>query len=123
VSIIEQEIFKSLQGNESSKPKSQNSNDVAQLMQNIRSQVVGNGFCVDCDSPGEFWWAWGGSDSISIFILLNSSRVGESQSRHSLLHRVLGSAQELGFAHIEGAVAVAGRMAAGTHRGDVVDWE
>lgn len=53
VFIIEQEIFRSLQGNESSKPKSQNSNDVAQLMQNLRSQVPGNGFCVDCDSPSE----------------------------------------------------------------------
>lgn len=51
VYIIEQEIFKSLQGNESSKPKSQNSNDVAQLMQNLRTQVPGNGFCVDCDTP------------------------------------------------------------------------
>lgn len=54
VYIIEQEIFRSLQGNESSKPKSQSSNDVALLMQNIRTQVPGNGFCVDCDSPGEF---------------------------------------------------------------------
>ena len=53
VFIIEQEIFKSLQGNESLKPKTQNSGDVAQLMQNIRTQVPGNGFCVDCDSPGE----------------------------------------------------------------------
>lgn len=54
VFIIEQEIFKSLQGNESSKPKSQSSNDVALLMQNIRTQVLGNGFCVDCDSPSEY---------------------------------------------------------------------
>lgn len=53
VFIIEQEIFKSLQGNESLKPKAQNSNDVAILMQNIRTQVPGNGFCVDCDSPGK----------------------------------------------------------------------
>lgn len=54
VFIIEQEIFRSLQGNESSKPKSQSSNDVALLMQNIRTQVAGNGFCVDCDSPSEY---------------------------------------------------------------------
>lgn len=53
VSIIEQEIFKSLQGNESLKPKTQNSGDVAQLMQQIRTQVPGNSFCVDCDSPSE----------------------------------------------------------------------
>lgn len=53
VFIIEQEIFKSLQGNESLKPKTQNSGDVALLMQNIRTTVPGNGFCVDCDSPSE----------------------------------------------------------------------
>lgn len=53
VFIIEQEIFKSLQGNESLKPKTQNSGDLALLMQNIRTSVPGNGFCVDCDSPSE----------------------------------------------------------------------
>lgn len=53
VFIIEQEIFKSLQGNESLKPKTQNSGDVALIMQNIRCQVPGNGFCVDCDSPSK----------------------------------------------------------------------
>ncbi len=55
VKIIEQEIFKSLQGNDSGKPKSQNSSDVAQLMQNIKTQVAGNNFCVDCDSENPEW--------------------------------------------------------------------
>lgn len=55
MNIIEQEIFKSLQGNESSKPKTQSSSDVAQLMLSIRNQVAGNLFCVDCDSPSPEW--------------------------------------------------------------------
>ena len=54
VFIIEQEIFRSLQGNESSKAKTQNSSDVAQMMQSIRTRVPGNEYCVDCDSPGMF---------------------------------------------------------------------
>jgi Arf-GAP with GTPase, ANK repeat and PH domain-containing protein 1/3/4/5/6/9/11 len=55
VNIIEQEIFKSLQGNESLKPKTQSSTDVAQLMLNIRTHIPGNGYCVDCDSPSPEW--------------------------------------------------------------------
>jgi Arf-GAP/GTPase/ANK repeat/PH domain-containing protein 1/3 len=55
VNIIEQEIFKSLQGNDSGKPKTQNSSDVAQLMQNIKTQVAGNNFCVDCDAQNPEW--------------------------------------------------------------------
>lgn len=50
VSAIEQEIFKSLQGNESTKKKSVKSADVESL-QTIRTRVPGNGFCVDCDTP------------------------------------------------------------------------
>ena len=53
VFIIEQEIFRSLQGNESSKAKTQNSSDIAQMMQSIRTRVPGNDYCVDCDAPGE----------------------------------------------------------------------
>lgn len=70
VFIIEQEIFKSLQGNESLKPKTQNSNDVALLMQNIRTQVPGNGFCVDCDSPSKFHFLFHNYDFLSNFSLL-----------------------------------------------------
>lgn len=53
VSVIEQEIFKSLQGIESSKSKPLNPSDIAS-MQSIRSRVPGNGYCVDCDSPSEY---------------------------------------------------------------------
>lgn len=52
VSVIEQEIFKSLQANESAKVKQLSSSEVAS-MQSIRSRVPGNGFCVDCDAPSE----------------------------------------------------------------------
>lgn len=55
VAVIEKEIFKSLQGNESSKTKPQSSSELAS-MQSIRSRIPGNGFCVDCDSPGTFNW-------------------------------------------------------------------
>lgn len=51
VAVIEKEIFKSLQGNESSKTKPQSSSELASL-QSIRSRIPGNGFCVDCDAPG-----------------------------------------------------------------------
>lgn len=53
VSVIEQEIFKSLQGNESAKVKQLTSSEVAS-MQSIRSRVPGNGHCVDCDAPSEY---------------------------------------------------------------------
>lgn len=52
VAVIEQEIFKSLQGNESSKVKQQTSSEMAS-MQSIRSRVPGNGFCADCDAPSK----------------------------------------------------------------------
>lgn len=52
VAVIEKEIFKSLQGNESSKTKPQSSSELAS-MQSIRSRIPGNGFCVDCDAPGK----------------------------------------------------------------------
>lgn len=54
VSVIEQEIFKSLQGNESAKVKQLTSSEVAS-MQSIRSRVPGNGFCVDCDAPSKLF--------------------------------------------------------------------
>lgn len=52
VNVIEQEIFKSLQANESANVKQLSSSEVAS-MQSIRSRVPGNGFCVDCDAPSE----------------------------------------------------------------------
>lgn len=52
VAAIENEIFKSLQGGESSKTKLQNPADL-ESMQTIRQRVPGNGFCVDCDAPSK----------------------------------------------------------------------
>lgn len=55
VYAIEQEIFRSLQGNESFKSKQtqQNPSDVASMV-SIRQRVPGNGFCVDCDATSKF---------------------------------------------------------------------
>lgn len=54
VTAIEQEIFKSLQSNESSKNKPQNPTEL-ESMQTIRTRVPGNGFCVDCDAPSKVY--------------------------------------------------------------------
>lgn len=54
VAIIEQEIFKSLQGNESSKSKLVNSNEINHS-RIIRETVAGNNFCVDCNAPNPEW--------------------------------------------------------------------
>ncbi|XP_055904597.1 centaurin-gamma-1A isoform X2 [Eupeodes corollae] len=54
VAAIEQEIFKSLQGIESSKMKPATSSEMAS-MSSIRTRVPGNGHCVDCDAPNPEW--------------------------------------------------------------------
>lgn len=53
VSAIEQQILNSLQLNESSKTKRQNSSTEAATIQTIRSRVPGNTFCVDCDATSK----------------------------------------------------------------------
>lgn len=78
VYVIEQEIFKSLQGNESSKPKTQNSGDVAQLMLNIRNQVGGNGFCVDCDGPSPEW----ASLNLGVLMCIECSGIHRNMGSH-----------------------------------------
>ncbi|KAL7044030.1 hypothetical protein ACKWTF_001746 [Chironomus riparius] len=78
VYVIEQEIFRSLQGNESSKPKTQNSDDVAQLMLNIRNQVSGNGFCVDCDGPSPEW----ASLNLGVLICIECSGIHRNMGSH-----------------------------------------
>ncbi|XP_070496950.1 centaurin-gamma-1A isoform X2 [Chironomus tepperi] len=78
VCVIEQEIFKSLQGNESSKPKTQSSDDVAQLMLNIRSQVSGNGFCVDCDGPSPEW----ASLNLGVLMCIECSGIHRNMGSH-----------------------------------------
>lgn len=78
VAVIEQEIFKSLQGNESSKPKTQNSSDVAQLMSNIRTQVPGNNFCIDCDSPNPEW----ASLNLGVLMCIECSGIHRNMGSH-----------------------------------------
>lgn len=53
VTAIEQQILNSLQLNESSKTKRQNSSTEAATIQTIRSRVSGNAFCVDCDAASK----------------------------------------------------------------------
>ena len=55
VAAIEQQIRNSLQGNESSKSKSRmNSLVDAASIQSLRSTVIGNSHCADCDAPSQF---------------------------------------------------------------------
>ena len=52
VTAIEHQILSSLQGNESSKSKSRmNSLVDAASIQSLRSTVIGNANCADCDAP------------------------------------------------------------------------
>lgn len=53
VQVIEQEIFKTLQANISTKAKP-TSNDLATI-QMIKERVAGNKFCADCDSATPEW--------------------------------------------------------------------
>lgn len=55
VAAIEQQILNSLQLNESSKGgKKQNNPLEAATIQSIRTRVLGNGFCVDCDAASKY---------------------------------------------------------------------
>jgi Arf-GAP/GTPase/ANK repeat/PH domain-containing protein 1/3 len=55
VTSIEHQILSSLQGNESSKSKSRmNSLVDAASIQSLRSTVIGNANCADCDAPSKF---------------------------------------------------------------------
>lgn len=54
VQVIEQEIFKTLQSNISTKSKPQTSNDLATI-QMIKERVPGNKFCADCDATTPEW--------------------------------------------------------------------
>lgn len=87
VADIEQEIFKSLQGNESSKTKLQSSSEIAS-MQSIRTRVPGNGSCVDCDAQSKSILL--SNLTISLYLnfefLSNRSRMGQFESRHINVH-------------------------------------
>lgn len=54
VHVIEQEIFKSLQSNVSTKSKPQTSNYLATI-QMIKERVDGNRFCADCEAKTPEW--------------------------------------------------------------------
>lgn len=84
VSVIEQEIFKTLQGNESSK-KQQNPNDVL-AMQAIRCRVSGNGNCVDCDSPNPEW----ASLNLGALVCIECSGIHRNLGSHISKIRSLG---------------------------------
>ncbi|XP_055598601.1 centaurin-gamma-1A isoform X2 [Uranotaenia lowii] len=85
VSVIEQEIFKSLQGIESSKSKPLNPSDIAS-MQSIRSRVPGNGYCVDCDSPNPEW----ASLNLGVLMCIECSGIHRNLGSHISKVRSLG---------------------------------
>ncbi|KAJ6647485.1 Centaurin-gamma-1A, partial [Pseudolycoriella hygida] len=85
VAVIEKEIFKSLQGNESSKTKPQSSSELAS-MQSIRSRIPGNGFCVDCDAPGPEWT----SLNLGVLMCIECSGIHRNLGSHISKVRSLG---------------------------------
>uniref|UniRef100_A0A336LMY4 CSON012184 protein n=1 Tax=Culicoides sonorensis TaxID=179676 RepID=A0A336LMY4_CULSO len=85
VAAIENEIFKSLQGGESSKTKLQNPADL-ESMQTIRQRVPGNGFCVDCDSPNPEW----ASLNLGILMCIECSGIHRNLGSHVSKVRSLG---------------------------------
>jgi hypothetical protein len=127
VLIIEQEIFKSLTGNESSKSKTQNPNDVAQLINSIKSEVPGNGFCVDCDAPDPEWASLNlgilmcieCSGAYFIHSLLSIISLADILIQLPLYHKRCSS--QLGISHFKSSFVDFGRMATGSFSGDAFD--
>lgn len=85
VQIIEQEIFKSLQANTSSKSKPPSSNDLAS-MQMIKERVPGNGLCADCDAPTPEW----ASLNLGILMCIECSGIHRNLGSHISKIRSLG---------------------------------
>lgn len=85
VTVIEQEIFKSLQANISSKSKPLTSNDLAS-MQTIKNRVPGNGFCVDCDAPTPEW----ASLNLGVLMCIECSGIHRNLGSHISKVRSLG---------------------------------
>lgn len=85
VNVIEQEIFKSLQSNISTKSKPPSSNDLAS-MQIIKNRVPGNGFCVDCDAPGPEW----ASLNLGVLMCIECSGIHRNLGSHISKVRSLG---------------------------------
>lgn len=85
VHVIEQEIFKSLQSNISTKAKPLNSNDVAS-MQMIKERVLGNGFCADCEAARPEW----ASLNLGILMCIECSGIHRNLGSHISKVRSLG---------------------------------
>nr|XP_029710385.1 LOW QUALITY PROTEIN: centaurin-gamma-1A-like [Aedes albopictus] len=85
VSVIEQEIFKSLQGIESSKSKPLQSERYR--FDAIDSESgTGNGYCVDCDSPNPEW----ASLNLGVLMCIECSGVHRNLGSHISKVRSLG---------------------------------
>lgn len=81
VLAIEQEIFKSLQGNESTKSKQQpnsTADSVHQLMQTVKTKVPGNGYCADCGAPSPDW----ASLNLGILMCIECSGIHRNLGSH-----------------------------------------
>lgn len=85
VTVIEQEIFKSLQSNVSAKAKPLSSNDLAS-MQTIKNRVSGNGFCVDCDALAPEW----ASLNLGVLMCIECSGIHRNLGSHISKVRSLG---------------------------------
>lgn len=85
VHVIEQEIFRSLQANISTKAKPVNSNDLAS-MQMIKDRVLGNGSCADCDAPKPEW----ASLNLGILVCIECSGIHRNLGSHISKVRSLG---------------------------------
>lgn len=85
VAVIEQEIFKSLQANISSKSKPVSSSDLAS-MQMIKNRVAGNTNCVDCDAPAPEW----ASLNLGVLMCIECSGIHRNLGSHISKVRSLG---------------------------------
>ncbi|CAD6997368.1 unnamed protein product [Ceratitis capitata] len=85
VAAIEQEIFKSLQGIESTKTKPATTSELASMVA-IRTRVPGNGYCVDCDAPNPEW----ASLNLGVLMCIECSGIHRNLGSHISKVRSLG---------------------------------
>lgn len=79
VTAIEHQILSSLQGNESSKSKSRmNSLVDAASIQSLRSTVIGNANCADCDAPNPDW----ASLNLGVLVCIECSGIHRNLGSH-----------------------------------------